>query len=88
MPTEANHQFDDPIQANQRRAQTGQKILDAYALTSGLTHPQERDSALGDLLADLRHHAHVTDLDFEAAIRISETHLLEELDEADPESEA
>ncbi len=71
---------------NQRRAQLGKEVLDAYALQSGLNHPQERDSALGDLLADLRHHAHVTDLDFEGAVRVSETHLLEELDEADPES--
>jgi hypothetical protein len=50
--------------------------FDAYQDAKGLTNPllQSGQESLADLLADLRHFAAAEELDFEAAVRMSEFH--------------
>lgn len=64
---------------NADRAARGGNALDTYRFSPGME--TERQSALGDLLADLMHYAGQEDLDFESALRTAEMHYAEELAE-------
>ena len=60
---------------NTRRAERAAGCLEEYNIKT------ERDSAVVDLLTDLRHLCRVNRYDFEDAVRISEGHFTEEVKE-------
>jgi hypothetical protein len=59
---------------NKHRIDAAGIAFDAYHDAKGLTNPllQSGQKSLTDLLADLRHFAAAEELDFEAAVRMSE----------------
>lgn len=66
---------------NQDRTDAGCIAFEAYREAKGLTDCPSRQSpeeTLTDLLADLRHFAAAAEIDFEAAVRMSEFHYEEE----------
>ena len=65
---------------NQDRTDAAAVAFEAYSDVKGLTDSAEQSAAetLTDLLSDLRHFAAATQLDFEAAVRMSEFHYEEE----------
>jgi len=66
---------------NQDRTDAGSIAFEAYQHAKGLTDDPPRQSpqeTLTDLLADLRHFAAAAEIDFEAAVRMSEFHYEEE----------
>jgi capsule polysaccharide export protein KpsE/RkpR len=61
---------------NAVRIEAASIALEAYRDAKGVTDLSRQSDAetLSDLLADLRHFAAVEEIDFEAAIRLSEFH--------------
>ncbi len=66
---------------NQQRTDAASEALAAYMQAKGLDGdpcPQSLSETMTDLLTDLRHFAATEEIDFDAAVRMSEYHYDEE----------
>jgi hypothetical protein len=68
----------DPEGLNEDRADWADQALEAFGQASGGDYLEDPRSNLVDLLCDLRHWADRNDIDFSAALRMSEVHYHEE----------
>lgn len=66
---------------NLERATVAQAICDEYGSMVGMTLREDRESLLGDLLADLLHLAVRLNIDPDRVVRLGQMHFTEEQEE-------